>query len=159
MDEVNAAEEWPIGIPIASEFGRVAAQMPQRRRAPTRVGEPRSENVAMKHPQEIEPAEPKVLTQTLTGETPRKQADEIAKAEHEYVRVHRQRPRYLVLHPEDHERLGPMIHETRAANPPPEAEEKPIVDRVHSALDRGSIVFSDTDNPEWQEPGERERKS
>ncbi|MCC7021587.1 MAG: hypothetical protein IT338_02100 [Thermomicrobiales bacterium] len=109
--------------------------------------------MSMKHPPETEPAEPKVLTQTLASETPREQVDEIGKAEHEYVRVHRKRPRYLVLHPEDHVRLGTMIHEARAANPAPEAEEKPVTDRVHHALDRGSILFSDTDNPEWQEPG------
>jgi hypothetical protein len=156
LDAANAARQWPFGIPIASELWRAAACAPRRRRVSTSASEPRSEIVSMKHPQEIEPTEPKVLTQTLTSETPREQADEIAKAEHEYVRVHRQRPRFLVLHPEDHERLGPMIHKARAENPPPEAEEKPVVDRVHSGLDRGAIVFSDTDNPEWQEPRSRE---
>jgi hypothetical protein len=95
---------------------------------------------------------PFLLTQTLQGATPPEQVEEIATAIHEYVRVHRQRPRYLAMHPETYRQLAQPLQEKRASEPTPEEQQTPLADRLAATLDPGAIVLSDTHDPAWEEP-------
>ena len=96
--------------------------------------------------------QPMVLTQSLNEEDPRDQVSEIAAAVHEYVRVHRQRPRFLVMHPDDHARVSPHLRQAPPRDLAKEQREEPLTERVHAALDPRAIVLSDTEDPAWETP-------
>jgi hypothetical protein len=104
-----------------------------------------------------EPADaqtPLLLTQSLRSTTPAEQVEEIATAIHEYVRVHRQRPQFLAMHPETYRQLAPLLHEKRAREPTPEEQQSPLDDRLAATLDPGAIILSDTDDPAWEQPAD-----
>jgi hypothetical protein len=96
--------------------------------------------------------EPQVLTATVTAERVPEALEQIAAAVHEYVRVHRHPPRYLVLHPRDAAVLLPHLRAARARTPLPEERTAPLTDRVWAQLGRGGLLLSDTEDPAWEAP-------
>lgn len=95
------------------------------------------------------PSSPRLITKNLTSEDVQAQSDEIAAAVHEYVTVYRDPARFLVMHPADYERVSPYFQNDRGN---PEGDD-PITYRVHPGLDRGAVLLSDSDDPEWTSPG------
>jgi hypothetical protein len=94
---------------------------------------------------ETAPLEPKLLYKQLKSDAPEPRGEEIDAAVHEYVTHFRNRPRFLVLNPADYEELLPFIADS-------EWHDDQVTDRLHAGLDRGTIILSDADNDEWQQP-------
>ncbi len=94
------------------------------------------------------PSQPRLLSKTLTSDDVQAQSDEIAAAVHEYVTVYRDPARFLALHPADFERLAPYFQNERGN---PEGQDR-LEYRTFSGLDRGAILLSDTEEPEWGTP-------
>jgi hypothetical protein len=94
---------------------------------------------------ETAPTEPKLLYKNLTSQDPRERAEEIDAAVHEYVTHFRNRPRFLVMHPDDYDAVLPYFRHN-------ESQKDEVADRLHADLDRGTIILSDTDQDEWTTP-------
>jgi hypothetical protein len=93
-------------------------------------------------------SEPRLLTVEFTSQDPEERSEEIATAVHEYVTVYRDPPRFLVMHPTDYESVAPHFHHERSLT----AEDDPILHRIQRSLDRGAILLSNMDDPEWERP-------
>ena len=100
------------------------------------------------HQSSAQPSQPRLISKQLTTEDAQAQSDEIAAAVHEFVTVFRDPARFLVTHPADFERLSPYFQNERGD---PAGEDR-LEYRVYAGLDRGAILLSDTDNPEWSSP-------
>jgi hypothetical protein len=94
---------------------------------------------------ETAPHEPKLLYKNLTSGDARARGEEIDAAVHEYVTHFRNRPQFLVMHPDDYEECLPHFAES-------DWHDDQVADRLHAGLDRGTIVLADADNEEWEAP-------
>jgi hypothetical protein len=93
-----------------------------------------------------------VVTATVTTEPVTETLAQIAAAVHEYVRVYRHPPRYLVLHPIDATTVLPHVLRERTRNPLPEERTTPLTDRICAQMARGTLLLSDTEDPAWEAP-------